>query len=81
MTPHQVRTIALAGLACVVVGVCIALLSGLLVDSPAGLPMRYEDQSPSPSPILGWFLLTTGIAAASGVAGFVLGARRTPSER
>lgn len=79
MTGRALRVVVLVGVVCIAVGLVIALVSGLPSLSPSG-PARYTDAvDDGPSRALGWLLLTGGLMLATGLLGFVLGARRRMS--
>lgn len=65
MTALQVRRVALAGLACITVGLFIALAAPLADGGPS-----------TGGAAVGWVMLVLGIAGASATTGFVVGARR-----
>jgi hypothetical protein len=78
VTPRGLRLVTLGGLACVVVGLVIALATGQTDRAVLG-----GGSGPSlvHAATLGWILLIAGVALAAGVAGFLLGVRWKESGR
>ena len=81
MNRRRLRLVVFTGAACIAVGLLIAVLAGLPATAPAG-PARYTEAfEEEPSRVLGWLLLVGGLALASGLLGYLLGARHRPVPR
>lgn len=78
MTRRALRVVVLVGVGCIVVGLVIAMVSGLPAQGPTG-PARYTDAvDDGSSRALGLLMLTGGLMLATGLLGFLLGTRRRP---